>query len=169
MRISKCDESKCDRNGICPNPNSNIQFNVMKMDRPHPLVKVINQRSSAMAAKFRSLSGRKLDVYYDDGRDGVEQAHLNPGMISTLNTYEGHSFFVTPANMKSKVLSRFTISKDKVFYSIEDPEFPGTEEIVNHAKNEENYIREYFNRTGIPWRHYYGQDGPRPPPILYMW
>ncbi len=28
---------------------------------------------------------------------------------------------------------------------------------------------EYYKRTGILWRHYYGPDGPRPPPSLFMW
>ena len=107
--------TSCDYRGTCLNPDTNIQLNIMKKDRPHPLVKILYQRSTAMAAKFRSLSSRNLDIYYDDGGSGVEQAHLRPGMISTLNTYEGHSFFVTPEKLKSKLLSRFTIAKDKVF------------------------------------------------------
>jgi hypothetical protein len=28
---------------------------------------------------------------------------------------------------------------------------------------------EYVNRTGVPWRHYYGPEGPRSPPVLFMW
>lgn len=30
-------------------------------------------------------------------------------------------------------------------------------------------MADYFNRTGMLWRHYYGPDGPRPPPKLFMW
>jgi hypothetical protein len=30
-------------------------------------------------------------------------------------------------------------------------------------------MQEYYNRTGNQWRHYFGPDGPRPPPILHMW
>lgn len=30
-------------------------------------------------------------------------------------------------------------------------------------------MAEYLNRTGIHWRHHFGYDGPRPPPILHMW
>ena len=34
---------------------------------------------------------------------------------------------------------------------------------------EEAFLNEYANKTGIAWRHYYGPEGPRPPPILFMW
>ncbi len=78
-----------------------------------------------MAAKFKSMSVRTVEIYYDDGtKEGVEQAQLKPGQESTTNTYEGHRFFVTPSGNKNKVLSRFTISKEKVMYLIEDPEYP---------------------------------------------
>ena len=30
-------------------------------------------------------------------------------------------------------------------------------------------MEEYKNRTGLIWRHYYGPDGPRGPPKLFMW
>lgn len=30
------------------------------------------------------------------------------------------------------------------------------------------FLEEYKNRTGIDWLHYYGPNGPRSPPILYM-
>lgn len=86
-------DSSCDENGVCLNhitsTLANFQYNVEKRNRHHPLVDNMYQRSTAMAAKFRSLSSRTLDVWYDDGKDGVELARLSPGMISTLNTYEG--------------------------------------------------------------------------------
>lgn len=136
----------------------------------HPLVEILNEESTATAANFRSLSGRKVDIWYDDGEGGTEQGHLSPGTTSTINTYEGHSFFVTPAGRKDHILNRFTISKEKVFYSIEDPESPGNEATVTQARREEAFIAEYFNRTGIPWRHYFSAEGqPRAPPSLFMW
>ena len=30
-------------------------------------------------------------------------------------------------------------------------------------------MREYRDRTGLHWRHYYGPDGPRAPPEFSMW
>lgn len=30
-------------------------------------------------------------------------------------------------------------------------------------------MSDYYNRTGLLWRHYFGPNGPRPPPTLYMW
>ena len=154
---------------MCLNNPNNVELFVEKRTRTHPLIHFLNEPSTAMAAKFRSLSGRNIQVYWDDGADGVEQASLSPGMVTTTNTYEGHSFYATPADDKSKVLNRFTISKEKVFYTIEDPEVPGDKAVVEQTLQEEAFLREYTNKTGIAWRHYYGSDGPRPPPVLFMW
>ena len=57
----------------------------------------------------------------------------------------------------------------KVFYTIEDPDVPGNEAVVKEVLREEAFLTEYLNKTGIAWRHYYGDDGPRLPPVLFMW
>jgi hypothetical protein len=118
--FSSTNQSSCDENtGTCLNSPNNIEYYVEKRNRLHPMVQLLSERSTSMAAKFRSLSGRNLQIYWDDGREGVEQAFLSPGMISTLNTYEGHTFFATPEDDKTKVLNRFTISKEKVSYQFQ--------------------------------------------------
>ena len=105
-----CDEIS----GTCLNSPNKVEYFVEKRDRLHPMVELLSESSTAMSAKFRSLSGRNIQVFWDDGGSGVEQAHLRPGMVTTTNTYEGHSFFATPEDDTSKILSRFTISKEKV-------------------------------------------------------
>lgn len=156
--------------GFCSTVSNEVEFNVEHRNRPHPHMKLINNPVTAMSAKFRSLSGRNLDVWYDNGTpQGTEQAKLNPGMMSTTNTYEGHSFFVTVQGNKSHVLSRFTITKEKVLYPIYDDEVPADVDILEHNRLEEEYAAHYLNKTGLAWRHYYGPNGPRPPPTLFMW
>jgi prolyl 4-hydroxylase len=54
-------------------------------------------------------------------------------------------------------------------YPIYDSEFPGNSDLIARVKAEESFAEEYFNRTGVRWRHYYGSNGPRPPPVLAMW
>jgi hypothetical protein len=56
-----------------------------------------------------------------------------------------------------------------VIYYIEDAEHPASPEVMHLAEKEKQFMAEYYNRTGIQWRHYFGQMGPRPPPKLYMW
>ena len=158
-----------DQSETCLNNPNNVELFAEKKTRSHPLIHFLYEPNTAMAAKFRSLSGRNIQVFWDDGADGVEQAHLSPGMVTTTNTYEGHSFYATPEDDKYKVLNRFTITKEKVFYTIEDPEVPGDKTVVEQTMQEEAFLREYSNKTGIAWRHYYGPDGPRPPPVLFMW
>jgi hypothetical protein len=59
--------------------------------RRHPAVRPLErheQATHAMAAKFRSLSGRRINLWFEDGNGGTEQGHLNPGQETTTNTYE---------------------------------------------------------------------------------
>ena len=115
------------------------------------------------------MSSRDLDVYYDDGKGGIEQARLKPGRESTTNSYEGHSFFVTPVNNKTNIINRFTIEANKVLYLIEDPEYPISDDVLLQSREEGIFIEKYRNETGLAWRHYFGPNGPRPPPKLFMW
>ena len=40
---------------------------------------------------------------------------------------------------------------------------------MNLYEKETEFMAEYYNKTGIHWRHYFGHNGPRPPPVHYMW
>ena len=53
---------------------------------------------------------------------------------------------------------------------IEDPARPAPEELLQQSRDEAKFMEEYYQRTGILWRQYYDPvNGPRPPPVLYMW
>jgi len=54
-------------------------------------------------------------------------------------------------------------------YVIQDPKKPPPASYLTHLRNEEKFMEEYLNRTGMLWRHYYGPTGPRAPPVLHMW
>lgn len=57
----------------------------------------------------------------------------------------------------------------QVFYVIEDPSNPPPKELKESTQKELDFMSNYYNQTGIPWRHYYGLNGPRDPPMLFMW
>jgi prolyl 4-hydroxylase len=144
----------------------------------HPRVKSLNRRSTSVGAKFKSLYHKPLQIWYEDGRDGIDQGLLGPGKETTTNTYEGHVFYFTEKPMwgkkKGKEVARFTITTDPL-YLIEGPESereairkalpPG---VAKLAEEERKFNEEYKQRTGIDWRHYYGPNGPRAPPVLHM-
>jgi prolyl 4-hydroxylase len=56
-----------------------------------------------------------------------------------------------------------------VFYVVESEEFPPPDYLRVRTQEELEFNRAYLNRTGLQWRHYYGPNGPRPPPSLFMW
>jgi len=50
-----------------------------------------------------------------------------------------------------------------------DEEYPAKQSIIDLAHKEVDFINQHKNRTGRYWRSFYGEAGPRPPPMLYMW
>lgn len=140
-------------------------------DQPHPAVTFIDRgRCTAVSARFRSMSSRVLDLWFDDGQGGLAQGTLRMGVDTTSTSYEGHVYFYTlHGGDKSNVLGRHVINKDQTLYLLEDKDYPASKEILDHTAREVEYMAEYLNRTGIQWRSYYGPNGPRPPPVLFMW
>ena len=54
-------------------------------------------------------------------------------------------------------------------YYIKDSVISASESVLQLADKEQAFAAEYFKRTGVRWIHYYGPNGPRAPPVLYMW
>jgi hypothetical protein len=46
--------------------------------------------------QFQQKGGVKVDIFWDDGKDGNMVAVINPDDVVAARTYEGHTFFVTP-------------------------------------------------------------------------
>jgi len=127
--------------------------------------------TTAMNARFRSISPKKLQIWYDDGKGGTKMGHLGMGQETTTNTYEGHDFFFTDyvTGLNKPEIFRATMRNDQVMYVVEDFNNPAPDALRQSTYNEANFMDAYLNRTGIHWRHYYGPEGPRPPPVLPMW
>ncbi len=75
---------------------------------------MINAPTTATSAKFRNLIPATIDIYYEDGGDGVFQGTLDLGKEYTINTYEGHVFYFTEKGRKELEVARFVIDKDVV-------------------------------------------------------
>ena len=57
----------------------------------------------------------------------------------------------------------------QVLYLVSDPKSPAPAELLAHTAREQEFMAQYLKRNGIQWRHYFGPNGPRPPPSLFMW
>lgn len=102
------------------------KLNHIQLSRPHPQVVVLNQHTTAMAVKFKSLSSRPLDFWFDDGGNGIFEGHLSMGQETTTNAYLGHNFYFALSGNKSVVIARFTVKDDQVFCThvfVADPHF----------------------------------------------
>lgn len=136
--------------------------------RQHPSVRIIGQRTTSMNAKFRILVP-SCDYYYVGGDEWSYQGSLKMGKETTTNTYEGHVFVFTEPGDKERVLARFVMHKDQVVYTVTNPKYKIPQHMLELEDKEQHFLQSYFNRTGIHWRGYFGPDGPRPPPTLFMW
>jgi len=111
-------------------------------------VKIMGYRSLAMSAKFRCLTPFEVDYYYDDGGEGTFQGTLSLGKETTTNTYEGHVFYFTRKGKKDQIVNRFPMNKNRSLYIIMDQNKPPPEKYMSHWKQEEQFMEEYYNRTG---------------------
>eukprot|EP00605_Chrysophyceae_sp_TOSAG23-4_P002636 GSChrysophyteH1.ASY1.ANO1.2912.1 assembled CDS len=134
----------------------------------HPAVTFLNSGTKAMSVKFKNLSPG-CEYYYDNGADGIYQGKLVQGGEATTNTYEGHIFYFTKIGDKSSVFARFVMHKEQVVYVITDPTSLPPRHMQEQADKERAFLKEYHDRTGLHWRHYFGPNGPRGPPVLHMW
>ena len=80
----------------------------------NPHVKFLNSRTTAMSAKFRCFVTSTVHIWYDNGLGGSFQGSLTLGKEYTINTYEGHVFFFTEGDDKTKEYARFVMDKDQV-------------------------------------------------------
>jgi hypothetical protein len=108
--------AETDPREFCSGPIDNQQchsavvLNQERRARQHPrVVDIPGLRTSAMAAKFVSMSSRTLWMFWDDGREGVHSDSLKPGEESTTNSYVGHEFFFTPRGQKGKQFEIFRV------------------------------------------------------------
>eukprot|EP01041_Mallomonas_annulata_P009613 gene9613-19978_t len=99
----------------------------------HPAVKFLDQGlSTAVAARFRSLSSRKIDLYEGPTHEnGQVEATMSMGQDVTFNTYADYSYYYTPHNEPNKILGKFNVNADQVLYLMYDEEFPASEEVLN--------------------------------------
>lgn len=112
-----------------------------------------------------------MQIWYDNGTPtGSFSGDLLPGGQSTTNAYFGHKFFFTDKKNPSHRVATIQITSDRVLYVIrDDKDHMVSSDLILKTEKEEQFMKEYLEKNGIHWRHHYGENGPRPPPILYMW
>jgi hypothetical protein len=94
---------------------ASTQLNFHHVTRSHPVIQPLNVgHSKAAFVKFRSLSGRALELWFDDGRDGIFEGLLNPGQVTTTNAYQGHVFIIKVHGHKEIEVCRVKIVPNKV-------------------------------------------------------
>jgi len=143
---------------VSPTTRDGVSISISnnKVQRQHPNVVFLNTpRSMAMAAKFRSMAGKPIVIWFDNGADGIIEGTLHQGQETTTNTYVGHVFYFTRETgraSKGKEIARITIVPDKVSYIIYDNEDPAPGSLIAQQRKEDEFMEEYHNRTGIQWR-----------------
>lgn len=134
-----------------------------------PFIRYLNTTSTAVSVKFRNLLPVAVDIWFEDGRGGSPQGFLDMGKEYTVNSFEGHVFFFTERGDKKKLVARHHVVQGAFLYTVEDKSRPPPAHLIEATERERVFSEEYLQRTGRLWRHYYGLNGPRPPPSLHMW
>ena len=133
---------------------------------------------TSVAVKFRNLSGKRVQLWYDDGSTGVRSSVIKPGGDATTNSYPGHVFCFTEmwlqelpgggdcgitSGMPPGVLGKATVNENDYTYLFDDGSASNAEK--QRWQEELAFDKEYLKQNGRHWVSFY----PRPPPVLHMW
>ena len=67
---------------------------------------------------FSNSIPKQLDIYYDDGEDGVKIADILGNGLRQINTYLGHNFFATEHDKTQRISPVMTIVAERWKYTI---------------------------------------------------
>ena len=112
----------------------------------------------ALTVIFENNSGEPVELYWDDGKDGVLQRALEHRKDASVNTFAGHTFYFTPkgsSGSKANVLHQVTIEEHTGLVMLFD-----TTTMKEQTKTQEReaWMKAYFEKTGRPWMNYYPRD-----------
>eukprot|EP00486_Rosalina_sp_Unknown_P012887 CAMPEP_0201582540 /NCGR_PEP_ID=MMETSP0190_2-20130828/86793_1 /ASSEMBLY_ACC=CAM_ASM_000263 /TAXON_ID=37353 /ORGANISM="Rosalina sp." /LENGTH=323 /DNA_ID=CAMNT_0048022667 /DNA_START=82 /DNA_END=1050 /DNA_ORIENTATION=- len=109
---------------------------------------------------FENQSGKSVELYWDDSKEGVLQGELDHTNQITINTFLGHRFYYTPANSSG--------SKENLLYEITMMEHTGLVTLYNEKIMSERgaeferkkglWMKEYYDKTGRRWQNYYPRE-----------
>ena len=74
---------------------TNTYSTIAHVERIHPAIFPGLTEVAAMPMRVRSLRRDELDMWYDNGRDGVWQGRLKFGSETATTTYHSHEFYFT--------------------------------------------------------------------------
>ena len=161
-----------------PNRRTRIEYDSRTESRLHPSMFTGLPSISAMPMRVRNLRRDTLDMWYDDGRDGIWQGLLAFGKETATTSYDTHEFFFTIRGDERRIeVDRVRMDLSKSFYILRETEIfePTVEQaqIIEETEQEEAFMKEYKERTGRLYlsscRATNGSFLPRPKPQLNMW
>jgi hypothetical protein len=112
--------------------------------------------------KFTNYHDNDLEIFYDDGQEGVTQGYLRANRTMCINSYVGHKFFFTPIGSKERV-AKAQASADS-FENLLKPKNMRPE-LAERVAAEEKFRGDYYEENGFHWLSGYG----RPKPRWHMW
>jgi len=146
-------------------------LNIDVVSRPHPsLISLGKKYKNGHWTSFRSLSSRVLDLYISTDKEIAMYSSLSPGNHLLGGFLLGQEIKAIVGKNTSQIVSEIKIHSGAARYYFDDPEKPiNSPELIKIAEKERVFAAQYFKRTGIPWMHYFGPHGPRPPPGTYLY
>ncbi|ETO10504.1 prolyl 4-hydroxylase alpha subunit [Reticulomyxa filosa] len=114
--------------------------------------------------EFINESDEVVELYYDNGRDGVLQGVLRPNEVIKIGTYQGHQFYYQhPGHSHEKLYwTTMKYGVNQLIFKTEEQRKLEEEKLKKEAAAFQKFYKE---QKGIEWESFY----PRPKPVLYMY
>lgn len=115
---------------------------------------------NALDVIFENQSGKPVDLYWDDSKEGVLQGFLAHTNQITINTFLGHRFYYAPANTtntKEQKLYEVIMEEHTGLVTLYDPDTMA-ERGKDFERKKSVWMKEYYERTGRRWHNYWPRE-----------
>jgi len=102
------------------------------------------------------LNSRKdrVDLMWDGPMQAVRQGSLSrQGESTVVNTYKSHKFYAM--DQQGNIIIRWEAMENKFLYEV-----PSDHELTELEKEEKEFKRDYYQKTGRIWENIYPRDAP---------
>jgi len=130
----------------------------------HTFINANADPDPAMHATFWNFESFEVSLWWEDHKGGVHQGDILPERKIDINSYIGHKFFFTPKDDKTNRLHMVIMQKYEPHYYLYSAE-RRAEMDKDKQKERQQFLKEYFDREGRAWVHYW----PREAPVHHMY
>jgi len=158
MDIDDDDDLSDDVDDIISGDNNDIiDYGEPDFDNMDVGVNAKVEQESGFDVEFINESDEVVNLYWDDGSDGVFMSEMKPKQRLPMNTFNDHRFYWTPTENSYEKLDINVMTPAIGTYILKDKETRARIK-AEYEQEKREFMDAYYQRNGIRWGNVYPRD-----------